>query len=106
VFETSQAKQCLCTRRLVYDTSRYVLVDVLTPAIDNTIFIGNLYFIENVGDTDAKLFFTQARKVPEEDAMREMRDRASTTPGRSGSTTAVPEDRQKPKSRKGSSMHP
>jgi centromere protein C len=28
---------------------------------------GNTYFIENIGDRNAKLFFTQARKVAEEE---------------------------------------
>jgi centromere protein C len=32
---------------------------------------GNTYFIENIGDRDAKLFFTQARKVALEEEVEE-----------------------------------
>lgn len=36
----------------------------LYPAIELTTIKGNTYFIENIAERDAKLFFTQARKVP------------------------------------------
>lgn len=36
---------------------------------EHGIYPGNTYFIENIGDRDAKLFFTQARKTYEEEEL-------------------------------------
>ncbi|KAJ6526231.1 Mif2/CENP-C like-domain-containing protein [Mycena vulgaris] len=46
---------------------------------------GNTYFIENIADRDAKLFFTQARKMRE--------DEEDDTPRAASSTAAVPQGR-------------
>lgn len=40
-------------------------VSYLRPFIDHS--LGNTYFIENISTRAAKLFFTQARKVPKDD---------------------------------------
>lgn len=40
-------------------------VSCLQPLIDPS--LGNTYFIENISTRAAKLFFTQARKVPKDD---------------------------------------
>ncbi|RDB22191.1 Centromere protein 3 [Hypsizygus marmoreus] len=44
---------------------------------------GNTYFIENISDRDAKLFFTQARKVPQEEAEAAVAAVASSNRARS-----------------------
>ncbi|KAI9065444.1 hypothetical protein FKP32DRAFT_495726 [Trametes sanguinea] len=77
---------------------------------------GNVYYIQNVCDRDAKLFFAQARKMPEEpkDAVGEgeTADRARShstavavreSTGRASSDTVNADEPQKPKSRRGTS---
>ncbi|KAF7340059.1 CENP-C-C domain-containing protein [Mycena venus] len=48
---------------------------------------GNSYFIENIADRDARLFFTQARKMREDE--EEDREVSVTMGGRGGSTVSV-----------------
>ncbi|KAJ6519365.1 Mif2/CENP-C like-domain-containing protein [Mycena sanguinolenta] len=54
---------------------------------------GNSYFIENIADRDAKLFFTQARKIREDEGEGEQEEGASAGPrgvsARSASTASA-----------------
>jgi len=47
----------------VVSTSPRLLTLISTPTLTPHKHTGNTYFIENIGDRNAKLFFTQARKV-------------------------------------------
>lgn len=52
-----------------------------------TYHTGNTYFIENIGDRDAKLFFTQARKVALDE---EEGDEGTVVPAPGRSSESVP----------------
>ena len=71
---------------------------------------GNMYYIQNICDRDAKLFFAQARKMPEEllrdveeaESDHEQRSRSKSAAGRSarrGSSETVQGDEPEPKRR-------
>lgn len=52
--------------------------------------LGNTYYIENIAERDAKLFFTQARMLPAEDAMQVQHMAQSAPP--SSHRRAISED--------------
>ena len=79
----------------------------LTICVHNA---GNMYYIQNICDRDAKLFFAQARKMPEEllrdveeaESDHEQRSRSKSAAGRSarrGSSETVQGDEPEPKRR-------
>ena len=45
-----------------------------------TLLLGNTYYIENIAERDAKLFFTQARMLPVEDGMQVQHTAQSAPP--------------------------
>ena len=75
---------------------------------------GNVYYIQNICDRDAKLFFAQARKMPEEsgdvddgESDTELRARSKSAGGRRrdsrASSDTVNGDAPEPKKRRGTS---
>ena len=80
------------------------------PCILTYSLTGNMYYIKNISDRDAKLFFAQARKMPEEllrdveeaESDHEQRSRSKSAAGRSarrGSSETVQGDEPEPKRR-------
>ncbi|KAI0797485.1 Mif2/CENP-C like-domain-containing protein [Abortiporus biennis] len=60
---------------------------------------GNMYFIQNISDRDAKLFFAQARKITANPTEEDADSQASET---RGSTSRSPSTSRKPPSKSGS----